>query len=272
MRFHSRIIFAFSNCMLLLGAMLLSGCCLLATSQDCGGYKLSCQIGCDTDCNQACDTNCEQGCDSGCSTDCDSGCESCCEPQCDTSFSTGVLSDCESCAGCRDCAQSRLAGLTKLVSHNSCKGGCGEIYFDEWLNEKPCPDKCCFATAPSCDTADSCDGCDSGSQCNPEKKKRGLLVSYGKHFKANCSSSLICNGCDNCEGPQSVISSSYEATPSMSPSVIAASIPEPKQAPEKPISTRQTEFVPTPAPITRTSAKINPAKQRQSVRQAFYNN
>ena len=97
------------------------------------------------------------------------------------------LFDCE-CggSGCGSCGSHVLA---KIGAHKSCQGACGEVYYDEWINEPPVADNCGF----------SCGGCGACGQCRPLLKKLRML--WGNPYHACCPSPFECGGscgCDTC--------------------------------------------------------------------------
>ena len=79
-----------------------------------------------------------------------------------------------------------------LMNLISCRGGCGEVYVDEWLSEPPVADNCGF----------DCGGCGRCGQCTPIRSALRLL--WGRPFVTSCNTGLCgpsCEaGCSSCEG------------------------------------------------------------------------
>lgn len=165
---------------------------------------------------------------------------------------------CNSCSSC----PSGTCGAGPLMGLASCRSGCGEVYVDEWVSHPPCIDNCGYADgACGCRQplrsalralwgtpyiGDCCNsGCDSGAcDAGCSSCGGGAMVSGG--HSSNC----------NCGGQTTNHSMS---TPSMSapPTHAPAATPTPAVQPES---------VPTPAPVTPSSAKrLSPAKQRATM-------
>jgi hypothetical protein len=81
------------------------------------------------DCGLSCDTGCNGGCSDGCDAGCDIG-----------------------CGGALTGLRSRLSSSFQM---NHCNSGCGEVYWDEQINERPVCDPCGynneFAGGSGCD-------------------------------------------------------------------------------------------------------------------------
>ena len=159
-------------------------------------------------------------------------CGGSCQSGLDPRFNSGALSNCDNCGDCTECATGRLHGIAGLLSRASCNGACGEVYVGEWLSEPPCPDDCGY----------NCGGCGNCGSCRPVLNTLRLL--WGRPYQT-CCSSPGCTGCD--EAPAEVMTGEMEYYP----------------APEMPDAT------PAPDPQVRRT-RLNPAQQRQSVRQANY--
>jgi hypothetical protein len=235
-----------------LACMGFTGCCCVPAGGNCGPScgPLMRGIGSVTSCGGSCgDVGC--GCDSMVS-DCGGSCE----------------------VACSSCGPV-LPGLFARLS--SCRGACGEVYIDERINHPPTIDHCGY----------DCGGCGTCGQCRPLANLIKKL--WGRPYVTHCDTSFLCGpscGCESitsCDGGCSSghggeMNYSTHATPAMiapptgpipreaNPST-APSIPmpgTPQMAP--PAAT------PNPAPaVTPTSARrLNPARQRSSVRQAAY--
>ncbi len=193
------------------------------------------------------------------------------------------------CSGCA-CVQSVPAGNCGtaacrgglgsgvLLDLIACRGGCGEIYVDEWVNEPPTPDQCGFP----------CGGCGHCVQCQPVRNALRLL--WGRPYVGACHSDVCGTGCDggcsSCDAGYSgetYVDEGYHVTAGSShkgcncggghhsthgapmhiPSRMNGEIIE--EVPAAPSKT-----APTPAPeIAPSSAKrLNPAARRMSVRTA----
>lgn len=181
-------------------------------------------------------------------------------------------------SGCGSCGGHVLA---KIGAHKSCQGACGEVYYDEWINEPPVADNCGF----------SCGGCGACGQCRPLLKKLRML--WGTPYHACCPSPFECGGscgCDSC-GHAGHIDAGYHASTTSSGCNCGSShgevlhsspsglqpVPAPNYmpqstAPEAPYE----EVTPTPVPdpaadpdVTSSSAlRLNPARQKGGVRYA----
>jgi hypothetical protein len=182
----------------------------------------------------------------------------CCCTQGMNTCGGSYYSSCTSCptGGC---------GAGPLLGLASCRGGCGETYVDEWVNEPPCIDNCGYCNS----------GCDS---CR--RPVRSLLqLLWGTPYDAGCGCDTGCDsGCDggcgggsalavsgsmptqscNCGRSHAVHSS---ATPTQaSPGHAARGHAAPAAAPA-PVNA-----APTPAPVAPSSAKrLSPAQQKSTV-------
>lgn len=202
------------------------------------------------------------GCSTGTCDPCNSGCDNCVS------------------AVCGGCSESYFGPgpLMRLLSHQTCAskfgcgGGCGELYVDEWINERPCVDNC---------------GCGECTTCGQQPVRSLLSLLWGDRYRGGCetgccdggidlSQPLIYDGFDphawksnrgcNCgSNPTSVShsSSSGEETviektePTPTPSKVA---PTPEAA--KP-TTNTTRTGPTPAPpIPKSALRLNPASRK----------
>lgn len=170
---------------------------------------------------------------------------------------TQGLTTCNGSSSCDggQCATGPFGGV------GSCRSGCGEVYVDEWLNTPPCIDDCGFSNCQTCRPRScrpvlsfvrlvfgmplrgGCGGCDSGcSSCS----------SGGESHVMSSQSSCNCGGSHG---------SSEHSGPSYS--TPAPSMKNSDSMPQHP------EAVPTPAPVSPTSAKrLSPVQQRASVARA----
>lgn len=173
-------------------------------------------------------------------------------------------------------------GSGPLAELASCRGGCGEVYVDEWTSHPPTVDNCGY----------DCGGCGNCGQCRPLKSVFKLL--WGRPFVTNCSTGLCgpsCDaGCDSCDGGGTYVdnygdihggeimgggSSCRNCTENhiphehleMVPAQPMPDAPAMEVSPNAPSETTP-KAIPTPAPdITPSSARrLNPAKQRRNVR------
>lgn len=112
------------------------------------------------------------GCSSG---TCDDGCA-------DGSCHGGDCHDgaCASadCGGCGKCDLCNFHPLRSLFNAIHCSSGCGEFYFDEWINDPPAP----------------CDPCDNhgnfvGQRCCPPRWFLGVRNTCGYDCAQNCDTS-----------------------------------------------------------------------------------
>ncbi len=105
--------------------------------------------------------------------------------------------DCEGGFGPRYAATGPLDALRQAGRSMVCGGGCGEVYYDEWISTPP------YATDPCYGSEFTGAGCRERVEplCYP---LRGLLAAlYGQRFYEGCD-----DCCDTCSG--AVIESSYE--------------------------------------------------------------
>lgn len=196
----------------------------------------------------------------------------CCCTQGMNTCGGSYYSSCTSCptggCGTGGCGVGPLMGLA------SCRGGCGETYVDEWVNEPPCIDNCGY-----CNT-----GCDSCRR--PVRSVLRLLL--GTPYDGGCGCSTGCDsgcssgcdgGCSSCGGGGSLAvagpmpaqtcncGGSHAGHSSAMPAKIAPSQPEPSQP--TPSAGAPANSVPTPAPVAPSSAKrLSPAQQKSSVSRA----
>lgn len=248
-----------AGCILLVGLATISslGCVATPMTMSGGGY---------------CGSSCGTGCDVGCSTGCNF------QP-CDQ-FQTGGLLD----TGCQEgCGfGSNLAGLANL---SSCRGACGDVYVDEWINEPPVVDNCGYG----CD----CGTCDA---CCPRPVLTILKRLWGRRYIASCDSAFMCGGCDSCYAGGSVAEScgcaecqsggvvmeggaylpgeaysepsyasppaQYQPAPQAMPGLDGSTVSP--EVIESPSAVPATPTAPTPAPqVSPTSRRINPAARRR---------
>lgn len=152
-------------------------------------------------------------------------------------------------------------GMVPLLACDSCAGGCGERYIDEWTSEPPCGDTCGAAV-----------GCGCGG-CQPVRNLLRCL--WGSRYVGTCgsvctdgacgSSSFGCpscgesmhgtsGGCSHCAGAVGKTDSVPMGTISPTP------LPAPTEV--------HGEHVPTPTPapaVAPSSAKrLSPVQQRHT--------
>lgn len=192
-------------------------------------------------------------------------------------------STCESdCGGCGGCGRESYFGpgpFAKLLGHHGrasgfgCGGGCGGLYVDEWINERPQVDNC---------------GCNECSTCGHQPVRSLLKLLWGDRFCGGCETSccegtdlsqpLIYDGYDpharrvgrgcNCGGHTTsstvmdgTITEEEVIDTSDSSSIIN---PTPKSTPETKAPTgNTTRATPTPAPpIPKSAMRLNPATRK----------
>lgn len=156
---------------------------------------------------------------------------------------------CGSCGPVGGSCAPATCGPGPLASLMSCRGACGEVYVDEWISEPPVVDNCGY----------DCGGCGNCGQCQPIRNVLRLL--WGRPYITGCPTSLCgpsCGGCDSACGCDSHSDHGMMMVPSA---------PQPIPATEVPMEVVP-ETTPTPAPaIAPTSAKrLNPARNRSTVR------
>lgn len=180
--------------------------------------------------------------------------------------------------GCDSCAPK---GLTNLAGLASCNGACGEVYYDEWINEPPTPDNCGY----------DCGGCGRCGQCRPLMSVLKLL--WGRPYHSACDTSFLTGpscGCDSCgggavvhEGHASTGCTSCQGSHTYSnvqpaPARVApqqgtpSHVPSPSGMPSSPIEVMPSAPGPTSAPsiVPSSARRLNPAKNRRSVVSASY--
>lgn len=120
----------------------------------------------------------------------------------------GGCFDCEGGFGPRHMATGPLDALRQARRSLVCGGGCGEVYYGEWISTPP------YAHDP-------CDGAGCVERCTPYCVSPGIfrpgaLIAglYGKRFSdcggCEACSDAGCGGCDSCGG-ESVIDSGIPA-------------------------------------------------------------
>ncbi len=194
---------------------------------------------------------------------------------------TQGMNTCSSYSTCSSCPTGGC-GAGPLLGLASCRGGCGETYVDEWVNEPPCIDDCGYCNS-------GCDTCRSG---RPVRSILRLL--WGTPYDGGCGCASGCDsGCDSCGGGVGMVSgpisepysgpmptkscncggshsgTTMHSTPT--PMNVAPSQSTPghseKAAPSN--GAAPGNATPTPAPVAPTSAKrLNPAQQKSSVSRA----
>ncbi len=204
---------------------------------------------------------------------------------------------CDSCSTCDASGGLGPGPISRLLSHhstgcgcNSCGGGgCGEMYVDEWINERPVVDNC---------------GCGECSTCGHQPVRSLLRLLWGDRYQGGCETCSSCDGgidlgspmindgyepnawqanrgcnCGSHHGTtvhgspvhgSTVHDSSVEEEGINSGEVIIESQPNQspgptKAAPEKGSSGNTTKMTPTPAPpIPKSAMRLNPASRKVS--------
>jgi hypothetical protein len=165
-------------------------------------------------------------------------------------------------------------GAGPLMQMSSCRGGCGEVYVDEWFNHPPCADDCGYSN------------CSCG-QCRPIRSV--LRALWGTPYIApGCDScgSYAAPGCSSCDGG-GVVTEGHVGGSSCncggnhgSNATHKSAMPNPghSQSPAEPHA-KPSEAIevpspnaPTPAPVTASSAKrLSPVKQKMAATRASTN-
>lgn len=108
---------------------------------------------------------------------------------------------CDSCSTCDASGGLGRGPISRLLSHhssgcgcNSCGGGgCGEMYVDEWVNERPVVDNC---------------GCGECSTCGHQPVRSVLRLLWGDRYQGGCETCSDCDGGIDLGSP--VINDGYE--------------------------------------------------------------
>lgn len=202
---------------------------------------------------------------------------------------------CDSCSSCDASGGLGPGPISRLLSHhstgcgcNSCGGGgCGEMYVDEWVNERPVVDNCGCGECSTCghqpvrsllrllwgdryqggcETCSSCDGgidlgspvINDGYERNAWQANRGC--NCGSHHAATVHGSNVDGSTIHDEGVDHGTTSSEEII-EMQP----ASPGPTKAAPQKAPAGNTTKMAPTPAPpIPKSAMRLNPASRKVS--------
>ncbi len=197
----------------------------------------------------------------------------CCTTMGPTGCSSGMGTCGPSCDGMISCDSGPTYGLGALASFASCRGACGEVYVDEWINEPPVADNCGY----------ECGGCGHCSSCQPIRNALKML--WGRPYQTACSSGLCgpsCGGCDSCDSsgfePSGISGDHYMAPMAGSGSncncgkshdpVPGSIMPTPSAIPDvmplEPVPSEASPLVPTPAPAVENASamRLNPARRR----------
>ncbi len=167
-----------------------------------------------------------------------------------------------------------------LLAGASCRAGCGEVYVDEWLNEPPVVDNC-----------GGCGGCNSCGQRQPIRTALRLL--WGTPYQGSCEGacdgmghgSFHTSGSDcgcgashsshahsshaTTMGPSSMMAPSAPVPVPSSPMEFYERVPSPTPAPSvAPPAATPLNAEPAEAPATSTTKRLNPARNKSSVRAA----
>lgn len=110
---------------------------------------------------------------------------------------TGCQDNCDQCDGncSRPIPRGPLEGLSMAHRSLTCSGGCGEVYYGEWISTPP-------------DCVDPCDECQEFTggcrdKCLPCGRLRGMFSGLiGQRYRCDTSRGLF-NICDMCAGPYS---------------------------------------------------------------------
>jgi len=135
----------------------LSGCCGVRMTGGCGGPSVAMMQS-------------NFGCDSGCASGCSSG-----------------IGGSSSCGGCTTLFNGQIASRMRNGLFGGCTSGCGEVYYDEQINEPP-----------------TCDPCGANGQfvgggrgpCRPLLER--IRDMMGTPFMSGCNSCGGSSGCDSC--------------------------------------------------------------------------
>lgn len=188
---------------------------------------------------------------------------------------TQGMNTCSSCSSCSSCPTGGC-GVGPLLGRASCRGGCGEVYVDEWVSEPPCIDDCGYCNS-------GCDSCRSGRPLGSF-----LRLLWGTPYDGGCGCKTGCDsgcsagcdgGCSSCGGGEMAVSMGPMPTKSCncgashastnvhttaSPTIMAPANSAPKMGSPAPAVS-----APTPAPVAPSSAKrLSPAQQRTTVARA----
>ncbi|MFK7738620.1 MAG: hypothetical protein AB8B50_21525 [Pirellulaceae bacterium] len=229
-----------------------TGCCCVPAGGTCGAScgPLMQSIGSGSPCGGSCG---DVGCGCGTSVDaCGGGCDS----------------------GCSSCGP-QMPGLLARLS--SCRGACGEVYIDERINHPPTIDQCGY----------DCGGCGTCGQCRPLANLVKKL--WGRPYNSQCDTSFLngpscgCESVSSCDGGCSSghcgeMSYSTHAAPARIAPQTGPIYMEnaPSSAPSVPMQAVPQIVPPAATPnaapqVAPTSARrLNPARQRSSVRHATY--
>lgn len=202
---------------------------------------------------------------------------------------------CDSCSSCDASGGLGPGPISRLLSHhstgcgcNSCGGGgCGEMYVDEWVNERPVVDNCGCGECSTCghqpvrsllrllwgdryqggcETCSSCDGgidlgspvINDGYERNAWQANRGC--NCGSHHAATVHGSNVDGSTIHDEGVDHGTTSSEEII-EMQPESPGPT----KAAPQKAPAGNTTKMAPTPAPpIPKSAMRLNPASRKVS--------
>ncbi len=85
------------------------------------------------------------------------------------------------------CLRKLTSPFRRLASLATCGGGCGEVYWDEWLSDPP----------DCCDPCDDCGNWTGDGCCLPRVRK---LLSRKRHVWRDGRCSSGCGGCGECDG------------------------------------------------------------------------
>lgn len=190
---------------------------------------------------------------------------------------------CDSCSTCDSSGGLGRGPISRLLSHqstgcgcNSCGGGgCGEMYIDEWVNERPVVDNC---------------GCGECSTCGHQPVRSLLRLLWGDRYQGGCETCSSCDGGIDLGSP--VINDGYEpnawqanrgcncgshhgttvhgpssshGTTSSEEIIETQPIESTGPTPSKTPGGSTTKATPTPAPpIPKSAMRLNPASRKVS--------
>lgn len=150
-------------------------------------------------------------------------------------------------------------GPGPIASLASCRGGCGDVYVDEWVSEPPTVDHCC-----------------QPNSCGSQPVRNILRALWGQPYGACCPNDLVgpsC-GCDSCGGGSvggSCDSGCCSSGSAPMHSGVVREVPQnATQMKVTPTESAPEEVTPTPAPEIDPMASrgLNPAQRRRAVRTA----
>jgi len=145
-------------------------------------------------------------------------------------------------------------GPGPIASLASCRGGCGDVYVDEWVSEPPAVDQCC-----------------QPASCGCQPVRNILRALWGQPYGACCPNDLVGPSCDCGVGGGSCDSGCCSSSSIPMQSGVVREVPQnATQMKVPPTESVPEEVSPTPAPEIDPMASrgLNPAQRRRAVRTA----